>query len=170
MAKNSGETINFLIPEMSENGVGWLEILTDNIPFAIYRLLMCFIRKIDAASWRKRNFSEPDTIIEQWLNELEVDQFDNVVDSDDESTDEDNPFIEVPEVEPEETISHNHELPESSTQNAHLQELVEHNVLLRQRESSLMQMLQNTTDGSFRLIMSPGTVSIISCRLLEGIF
>lgn len=71
---------------------------------------------------------------------------------------DENSINEVPEVEPEEMICDNRELPESSSTNAQLQEMVEHNALLRQRESSLMQMLHNTTDGSFRLIMTPGTV------------
>ena len=44
--------------------------------------------------------------------------------------------------------------------NAHLQELVEHNALLIQRQSSLMLLLGNTTEGAFRRIMTPGTGSI----------
>ena len=75
----------------------------------------------------------------------EIVEIDNVDDS----------IIEVPEVDPEEVVGDNDELPESNT-NAHLQELVEHNALLRQRQASLMEMLHNTTDGSFRLIMTPG--------------
>ena len=43
---------------------------------------------------------------------------------------DENSIIEVPEVEPEEMIGDNLELPESST-HAQLQELVEHNALLR---------------------------------------
>ena len=46
-----------------------------------------------------------------------------------------------------------------SNANLH-QQLVEHNALLRQRESSLMQLRGNTTDGAFRLIMTPGTASL----------
>ena len=55
--------------------------------------------------------------------------------------------------------------------NAHLQELVEHNALLIQRQSSLMQLLGNTSDGAFRIIMTPGTASLKSlksfCELLK---
>ena len=84
-------------------------------------------------------------------DEFQVDEVDNVDDS----------FIGEPNNELiEEPIAGGNHQPELSMTNAHLQELFEHNALLRQRESSLLKLLNNTTDGSFRLIMTPGTDSI----------
>ena len=82
--------------------------------------------------------------------EFQVEEVDNVDDS----------FIGPYNQLIEEPIAEENHQPELSMTNAHLQELFEHNALLRQRESSLMKLLSNTTDGSFRLIMTPGKDSI----------
>ena len=89
-------------------------------------------------------------------DEFQVYEMDNIDDSlIDESFEEPNEDLNT------ETNENRNAQPEPCLLNPHLQELFDHNTLLRQRESSLMQMLDNTTDGSFRLIMTPGTDSTI---------
>ena len=60
----------------------------------------------------------------------------------------------------EELVGQNAEFPENSMPNPDLQLLFEYNGLQSQRETALMLMLQNTTDGYFRRIMTPGMDSI----------
>ena len=67
----------------------------------------------------------------------------------------------MPEIDAvEELVGQNTEFPENSMPNPDLQLLFEFNRLQSQRESALMLMLQNTTDGYFRRIMTPGMGSI----------
>ena len=85
-------------------------------------------------------------------DEFQVHEVDNVDDS----------FISESNIELiDEPIDEDNYPPEPSTTNAHFQELVGHNALLIQRQSSLMELLSNTTDGSYRLIMTPGADSIL---------
>ena len=133
---------------MSDNGVAILDWFLAWMRDCFRGMLLYFLQKID----NTRYIPEPTQAITSDLSEetsedvFQVDEVDNVDESNigliEEPIDEENPK------------------PEPSITNAHLQELVDHNALLRQRESSLMKLLSNTTDGSFRLIMTPGKDSI----------
>ena len=128
--------------------LAWMRDCFRGILFYMY-----FAHKID----NTRSIPEPTRAIvpdlpeETTEDEYHVDEVDNVDDS----------FIGESNIELiEEPIDEGDPKPEPSMASAHLQELVDHNALLRQRESSLMKLLSNTTDGSFRLIMTPGKDSI----------
>ena len=128
--------------------LAWMRDCFRGILFYMY-----FAHKID----NTRSIPEPTRAIvpdlpeETTEDEFQVEEVDNVDDS----------FIGEPNNELiEEAINEENHQPELSVTNAHLQELFALNALLRQRESSLTNLLSNTTDGSFRLIMTPGTDSV----------
>ena len=131
---------------MSDNGVAILDWFLAWMRDCFRGMLLYFLQKID----NTRYIPEPTQAITSDLSEetsedvFQVYEVDNVDDS----------FIGESNIELiEEPIDGENHQPEPSITDAH-------NALLRHREYSLMQLLSNTTDDSFQLIMTPGTDSI----------